>query len=94
MRSHWAVKAATLSVEKVTGDFDQRMTWSDLLLYRIILAIVAQGIECQAVNQRVCGLIPRQGPCLGCGSGPQLGARRRLLHISLFLPPCPFSESK
>ena len=38
-----------------------------------ILALVgvAQCIEHGPVNQRVAGLIPKQGTCLGCGPGPQ-----------------------
>ena len=32
---------------------------------------VAQWIECWPVNQMVTSLIPSQGTCLGCGSGPQ-----------------------
>ena len=35
------------------------------------LAGVAQWIEHRAANQRVTGLIPRQGTCLGCRPGPQ-----------------------
>ena len=38
------------------------------------LAAVAQWIECWPMNQKVVGLIPSQGTCLGCGPGPQLGA--------------------
>ena len=34
------------------------------------LADVAQWIEHWPVNQRVTGLIPSQGTCLGCGPGP------------------------
>ena len=33
------------------------------------LAGVAQWIECWTVNQKVAGLIPNQGSCLGCGLG-------------------------
>ena len=40
---------------------------------KIILACVAQWIELQPVNQRVTGLIPSQGTCLGCRPGPWLG---------------------
>ena len=32
---------------------------------------VAQWIKLGPVNQRVAGLIPSQGTCLGCGPGPQ-----------------------
>ena len=35
------------------------------------LAGVAQWIEHQPANQRVTGLIPSQGPCLGCWPGSQ-----------------------
>ena len=35
------------------------------------LAGVAQWIEHQPVNQRVTGLMPSQGTCLGCRPGPQ-----------------------
>ena len=37
------------------------------------LAGVAQWIERRPANQRVAGLIPSQGTCLGCGTGPQQG---------------------
>ena len=37
----------------------------------VALAGVAQWMECQPANQRVTGLISRQGTCLGCGPGPQ-----------------------
>ena len=36
------------------------------------LAGVAQWIECGPGNQRVTGLIPSQGTCLGCRLGTQL----------------------
>ena len=35
------------------------------------LADTAQWIECQPEYQKVTGSIPSQGPCLGCGPGPQ-----------------------
>ena len=35
------------------------------------LAGIAQWIERGPAKQRVAGLIPSQGTCLGCGSGPQ-----------------------
>ena len=38
---------------------------------RLALAGVAQWIECWPVNQRVTGLIPSQGTCLGCWPRPQ-----------------------
>ena len=46
----------------------------DVQKVSVALAGVAQWIECQSVNERVAGLIPCQGTCLGCGQGPQLGA--------------------
>ena len=49
------------------------------------LAGVTQWIEHQPVNQRVASLIPSQGTCLGCGSGPQYGAHERQLHIDVSL---------
>ena len=57
------------------------------------LAGVAQWIERWPMNQTVAGLIPSQGTCLGCGLGPQWGARERQPHIDisflLFLPSFP-----
>ena len=54
---------------------------------------VAQWIEHGPVNQRVAGLIPSQGTCLGCGPGPQEEACERQPHIDvpvpLFLLPFP-----
>ena len=41
------------------------------------LAGVAQWIQCWPVNRKVAGLIPSQGTCLDCRSGPQLGAFER-----------------
>ena len=35
------------------------------------LAGVAQWTECRTARQRVAGLIPSQGTCLGSGPGPQ-----------------------
>ena len=37
----------------------------------LALAGVAQWIECRPGKQRVAGLIPSQGTCLGCRPGPQ-----------------------
>ena len=34
------------------------------------LAGVVQWMECWPVNQKVTGLIPSQGTCLGCRPGP------------------------
>ena len=57
------------------------------------LSGVAQWIEHQPVNQRVAGLIPSQGMCLGCRSGSKLGACERQPHtdvpLPLFLPSFP-----
>ena len=55
---------------------------------------MAQWIEgCWPANQRVAAPIPRQGTRLGCGPGPQWGARERQPHIDvslwLSLPPFP-----
>ena len=47
------------------------------------LAGVAQWIECQPVNQKVTGLIPGQGTCLGCGPGPPQGVHERQPIVSL-----------
>ena len=67
------------------------------------LAGVAQWTEHHPANQKVAGLIPGQGTCLGCGPGPQLGACESQLidislpiHVSLhlFLPPFPLSKNK
>ena len=59
----------------------------------IALAGVAQWIEHQPVNQRIAGLIPSQGTCLGSRPGPQLGVCKRQAHIDvsrpLLLPPFP-----
>ena len=51
------------------------------------LAGVAQWIEGWPANQRVAGLIPSQGTCLGCGAGPQLRVPKRQPHIDVSLPP-------
>ena len=40
----------------------------------------------QSANQRVTGLIPSQGICLGCGPGSQWGPHERQLHIYVSLP--------
>ena len=51
-----------------------------------VLAGVARWTECQPANQRVAGSIPSQGTCLGCGPGPQEGARTRQPYIDVSLP--------
>ena len=67
------------------------------------LAGVAQWTEHGPVNQKVTSYIPRQGTCLGCRPGPQLGVCERQLidvslthiHVSLPLPlPSPLSKNK
>ena len=45
--------------------------WVDDETDALALAGVAQWIVHQTVNQRVAGLIPSQGTCLGCRLGPQ-----------------------
>ena len=53
---------------------------------------MAQWIEYGPVNQRVAGLIPSQGTCLGLEPGPQWGMLKRQPHIDvslLFFPPFP-----
>ena len=50
------------------------------------LADVAQWIECRPANQRVTGLNPSQGTCLGCRPGPQQGVCERQPHIDVSLP--------
>ena len=47
---------------------------------------VAQWIECQPENHRVADSIPSQGTCLGCGPGPQWGARERQPPVDVSLP--------
>ena len=41
-----------------------------ILKIELALAALAQWIECWPEDQRVVGLIPSQGMCLGCGPGP------------------------
>ena len=72
-----------------------------IITYKIMnlaLAGVAQWIECRPANQRIAGLIPSQGTCLGCGPGPELGALERQPHsdvsLLLFLLPFPSPLSK
>ena len=69
------------------------------------LAGVAQWIEHGPANQKVAGLIPSQGTCLGWGPDPWLGAcERQPIHVYLLnidvllslvfsLPP-PLSKNK
>ena len=52
-------------------DLIQRVAESLLRKWRLeALAGVAQWIERGPVNQRIAGLIPSQGTCLGCRPGP------------------------
>ena len=49
------------------------------------------------MNQRVDGLIPGQGICLGCGLGPQWRVCDRQPYIDVFLSfsfPSPLSKNK
>ena len=48
---------------------NKMFTWSQKYLHT--MAGVAQWIEHRPENQRVIGLIPSQGTCLGCGPDPQ-----------------------
>ena len=51
----------------------------------LVLAGVAQWIERWPVKQKVSGLIPGQGTCLGCGPGPSGGYVRGNFSFSLSL---------
>ena len=42
--------------------------------FKLALAVVVEWIEHWPANQRVAGLIPSQGTCLGCRPGPKWGA--------------------
>ena len=57
------------------------------------LAGMAQWIECQPVNQKVSGSIPRQGTCLGGRQDPQQVAQEKH-HTSMFLSPSPSLKVK
>ena len=46
---------------------------TELKNYILALANVAQWTECQPTNQRVPGLIPSQGTCLGYRPGSPVG---------------------
>ena len=58
-------------------------------IVKVALAGAAQWIECQPENQRVAGLIPSQGTCLGCWPGAQWGALKGHPPIDVPLPPFP-----
>ena len=64
---------------------------------RTALAGAAQWTERRLVNQRVIGPIPSRGTGLGCGPGPQWGAREATTH-GCFSPsfslPSPLSKNK
>ena len=52
---------------------------------RLVWLVCLRGFERGPVNQRVTGLIPSQGTCLGCEPGPQLGVCKRQPHIDVSL---------
>ena len=60
------------------------------------LAGVTQWIEWWTANHRVAGLIPTQGTCLVCGTGPHEGVLKRQscidVSLPLFLPLFPSPE--
>ena len=58
-------------------------------MFKIAVAGVCQWNECWPANQRVAGLIPSQGTCVGCGPGPQQGAHERQPHMDVYLPLSP-----
>ena len=53
---------------------------------KVTLAGITQWMERGPANQRVPGLTPSQGTCLGCGPDPQLGMCERQTHIDISLP--------
>ena len=56
------------------------MMWSFKIIF-CPLAGIAQWIEHGPAKQRVVGLIPNQGICLGCGQGsPVKGAQEATTH--------------
>ena len=62
------------------------------------MAGMVQWIECRPTDQRVAGLIPSLGTCLGYRPTPPLGVFERQPHIDvslpLSLPPSPLSKNK
>ena len=64
----------------------ERKTTPSIVTEYVALAGVAQWIECRPSNQRVASSVSSQGTCLGFRPGPQLGARKRQLHIDISLP--------
>ena len=62
------------------------------------LAGVVQWIDCWPANQKVAGLIPSQGTCLGCRPGLQWGVLKGQPHTGVSLPhfslPSPLSKYK
>ena len=64
--------------------FQRRLCGSQYIKYlccslkkMLVLAGLAQWIECWPANQKVAGSIQSQGTCLGCGPGPHLGMCER-----------------
>ena len=93
----WSNSNLFLDVHTSTSTNELKTPW--VLIWGVKLALsalagVAQWIEYWTANQRVTGLIPSQGTCLGCGPGLQLRACKRQPHINValpfFLPPFPF----
>ena len=58
--------------QKLQGNCEE-LTANYIIMKKDIgaLTAVAQWIEPGSVNQKVAGLIPHQGTCLGCKPGPQ-----------------------
>ena len=71
------IDGKSTGVERLQKDFTLHPGWC------------GSGTECQPANQRVAGLIPSRGTCLGCVTGPRLGACVSLTNqysLLLFLP--------
>ena len=90
------------------GDGQKERTGTSIIVTTIKIKLawagVAQWIECQPVNQKVAGLIPSQGTCLGLqarspSGGVQEATNRCFSHTSMFLSLCfslppPLSKNK
>ena len=84
-----------LRSERESGSGDSPRNKHTSKSVAVALAGVAQWIECQTANQKVTGLIPSQGTCLGCGPGTQYSPceRQRYIDVSLSLSLFPFPLS-